>query len=110
MLVEVVHSIDELLAKVDAQQGIHYEIEYRISAVGDTAYVKLTLYGIGRNALLVKCVIVDTAGWDDRTINMRSGRNAGSLSDSLKLWIGERMEEFERVAEKLGATPGRYEV
>ncbi|RLF45253.1 MAG: hypothetical protein DRN09_02050 [Thermoplasmata archaeon] len=41
MLVEVVHSIEEFIGKVDPGSDVHYEIESRIiGPIGDIAYVK----------------------------------------------------------------------
>lgn len=107
MLVEVVHSIEEFIGKIDPCQDVHYEIESRIiGPVGDIAYVKLTLYGVGRNSV-VKCVLVESARWNDKDV--RKFRTDNSIDD-LKLWIKEKRKEMEKIARELKATPGRYEV
>jgi|Deesub1362A_J573_1020465.scaffolds.fasta_scaffold00525_13 hypothetical protein len=108
MLVEVVHSIEEFIGKIDPHQDVHYEIESNIvGPVGDVAYVKLTLYGIGRNASLIKCVLVEAVRWNDKEVRRH---RTGNAIDDLKLWIQEKQKEFEKIAKELKATPGRYEV
>ena len=107
MLVEVVHSVEEFIAKIDPHQDVHYEIESNIiGPVGDIAYVKLTLYGIGRSSV-VKCVLVESAKWNDKEVRKFGTNNA---FDNLRLWIKEKQKEMERIAKELKATPGRYEV
>ena len=107
MLVEVVHSIEEFIGKVDPGSDVHYEIESRIiGPIGDVAYVKLTLYGVGRNSV-VKCVLVESARWDDKDVRKH---RTGNAIDDLKLWIKEKQKEMEKIVKELKATPGRYEV
>jgi len=105
MLVEVVHSIEEFIGKIDPNQDVHYEIESSIVGMGDMAYVKLTLYGVGNS--VIKCIIVESARWNDRDV--RKFGTSNSISN-LKLWIEEKQKEFEKIAKELKATPGRYEV
>ena len=108
MLVEVVHSIEEFIGKIDPSSDVHYEIESRIiGSVGDIAYVKLTLYGVGRSASLIKCVLVESARWDDKDVRKH---RTGNAIDDLKLWIKEKQKEMEKIARELKATPGKYEV
>ena len=107
MLVEVVHSIEEFIGKVDPGSDVHYEIESNIiGPIGDIAYVKLTLYGIGRNSV-VKCVLVESARWNDKDVRKH---RTGNAIDDLKLWIKEKRKEMEKIARELKATPGKYEV
>ena len=106
MLVEVVHSIEEFIGKIDPSSDVHYEIESNITGYGDIAYVKLTLYGIGRNSV-VKCVLVESASWNDKEVREH---RTGNAIDDLKLWIKEKRKEMEKIARELKATPGRYEV
>jgi len=106
MLVEVVHSIEEFIGKIDPNSDVHYEIESNVIGMGDIAYVKLTLYGIGRNASLIKCVLVESAKWNDKDVRKFGTNNA---IDDLKLWIREKQTEIEKIARELKATPGRYE-
>ncbi|RLI80369.1 hypothetical protein DRP05_00900 [Archaeoglobales archaeon] len=107
MLVEVVHSIEEFIGKVDPSSDVHYEIESNIiGPIGDIAYVKLTLYGIGRNSV-VKCVLVESARWNDKDVRKH---RTGNAIDDLKLWIKEKRKEMEKIARELKATPGKYEV
>ena len=108
MLVEVVHDINEFLAKIDPNSDVHYEIESNIiGPVGDIAYVKLILYGVGRNASLIKCVLVESAKWNDKEVRKFRTNNA---IDDLRLWIKEKRKEMKKIAKELKATPGRYEV
>jgi len=107
MLVEVVHSIEEFIKKIDPHQDVHYEIESNIiGPVGDIAYVRLTLYGIGRNSV-IRCVLAESARWNDKEVRKH---NTGNAFDDLKLWIREKRKEMEKIARELKATPGRYEV
>ncbi len=108
MLVEVVHDISEFIAKIDANSDVHYEIESNIiGPVGDIAYVKLTLYGIGRDLSLIKCVLVESAKWNYKDVRKFRTNNA---IDDLRLWIQEKQKEMEKITRELKATPGRYEV
>ena len=107
MLVEVVHSIEEFIGKIDPNQDVHYEIESSIIPIGDIAYVKLTLYGVGRSASLIKCVLAESARWDDKDVRKH---RTGNAIDDLKLWIKEKQKEMEKIVKELKATPGRYEV
>jgi len=108
ILVEVVHSINEFIGKIDPHQDVHYEIESNIiGPVGDIAYVKLTLYGVGRSAQLIKCVLVESAKWNDKEVRNFGTNNA---FDNLRLWIKEKQKELEKIARELKATPGKYEV
>lgn len=107
MLVEVVHSIEEFIDRIDPDSDVHYEIESNIIGMGDIAYVRLTLYGIGRNPSLIKCVLVESAKWNDKEVRKFRTNNA---IDNLKLWIQEKRKEMEKIARELKATPGRYEV
>jgi len=107
MLVEVVHSVEEFIGKIDPHQDVHYEIESNIvGPVGDIAYVKLTLYGISGNSV-VKCILVESAKWNDKEVRKFGTNNA---FDDLRLWIQEKQKEMGKIAEELKATPGRYEV
>ena len=106
MLVEVVHSIEEFIGKIDPCQDVHYEIESNIIGMGDIAYVKLTLYGISRSASLIKCILAESAKWNDKEVRKFRTNNA---IDDLKLWIKEKQKEMEKIARELKATPGRYE-
>jgi len=107
MLVEVVHSIEEFIDRIDPDSDVHYEIESNIIGMGDIAYVRLTLYGIGRSPSLIKCVLVESAKWNDKEVRKFRTNNA---IDNLKLWIREKRKEMEKIAIELKATPGRYEV
>ncbi len=107
MLVEVVHSIGEFIDRIDPDSDVHYEIESNIIGMGDIAYVRLTLYGIGRSPSLIKCVLVESAKWNDKEVRKFRTNNA---IDNLKLWIQEKRKEMEKIARELKATPGRYEV
>ena len=108
MLVEIIHDIDDFISKIDAYTDVHYELESQIlGPVGELAYVKLTLYGIGRNSSLVKCIIVKSAKWNDKEVRKFGTKNA---IEDLKLWIAEKRKEMEKIAKDLNATPGRYEV
>lgn len=107
MLVEVVHSIEEFIDRIDPDSDVHYEIESNIIGMGDIAYVRLTLYGIGRSPSLIKCVLVESAKWNDKEVRKFRTNNA---IDNLKLWIQEKRKEMEKIARELKATPGRYEV
>ncbi len=107
MLVEVVHDINEFLAKIDPNSDVHYEIESNIiGPVGDIAYVKLTLYGVGRNPSLIKCTLAESAKWKDEEVRKFRTNN---VIDNLKLWIQEKKRELEKIARELKATPGRYD-
>ncbi len=107
MLVEVVHSVEEFIGKIDPNSDVHYEIESRIvGPVGDIAYVKLTLYGIRKNSV-VKCILIESARWNDKEVRKHK---TGNAIDDLKLWIQEKQKELEKIAKKLEATPGRYEI
>jgi len=106
MLAETLYDIDEFIKKIDPAQNVHYEIESRITGIGDTGIVKLILYGVGSKTLL-KCIIAESARWNDEEVRKHSTRNA---IDDLKLWIAEKRKEFEKKAKELNATPGRYEV
>jgi len=108
MLVEVVHSIKEFIGKIDPCQDVHYEIESNIvGPIGDFAYVRLTLYGIGRSTSLIKCVLVESARWNDKEVRKFGTKNA---IDDLRFWIQEKQKKFEKIAKELKATPGKYEV
>ena len=106
MLVEVVHDINEFLTKIDSDSDVHYEIKSNIIGMGDMAYVKLTLYGVGRSASLIKCVLVESAKWSDKDVRKFRTNNA---IDDLRLWVQEKQKEMEKIARELKATPGRYE-
>ena len=106
MLVEVVHSIEEFIDRIDPDSDVHYEIESNFIGMGDIAYVKLTLYGVGRNSV-VKCILAESARWNDKEVRKFGTNNA---IDDLKLWIQEKQKEMEKIAKELEATPGRYEV
>ncbi len=107
MLVEVVHDVSEFIGKIDPCQDVHYEIESNIiGPIGDIAYVRLTLYGVGRNPSLIKCVLVESAKWNDKDVRKFRTNNA---IDDLRLWIQEKRKEMEKIARELKATPGRYE-
>ena len=107
MLVEVVHSIEEFIGKIDPNSDVHYEIESNIIGMGDIAYVRLTLYGIGRSASLIKCILAESAKWKDEEVRKFRTNN---VIDNLKLWIKEKRKEMKKIAKELKATPGRYEV
>ena len=107
MLVEVVHSIEEFIGKIDPNSDVHYEIESNIIGMGDIAYVKLTLYGIGRSASLIKYILAESARWNDKEVRKFRTNNA---IDDLRLWIQEKQKEMEKITRELKATPGRYEV
>lgn len=106
MLVEVIYDVDDFVSKIDAYTDIHYELESQIIGL-DLAYVKLTLYGIGRNSSLIKCIIVKSARWRDREVRKFGTKNA---IEDLRLWIEETRKELEKIAKDLNATHGRYEV
>jgi len=108
MLVEVVHSVEEFIGKIDPNSDVHYEIESDIiGPIGDIAYVKLTLYGISRSSSLIKCVLVESAKWNDKDVRKFKTNNA---FDDLRLWIQEKQKELEKIARELKVTPGKYEV
>ena len=106
MIVEVVHNINEFIGKIDPHQDVHYEIESNIIGIGDIAYVKLTLYGVGRNASLIKCIFAESAKWNDKDVRKFGTKN---VIKDLRLWIKEKQKEMEKIAKDLKATPGRYD-
>ncbi len=82
------------------------KIESNVIGMGDIAYVRLTLYGVGRSASLIKCTLAESAKWKDEEVRKFRTNN---VIDNLKLWIQEKKRELEKIARELKATPGRYD-
>ncbi|WP_202320766.1 hypothetical protein [Archaeoglobus neptunius] len=105
MLIEVVGSADEFLARINRNYGIHYELEARTGgAAGEVAFLKLTLYGLADDRIII-CEIAEMARWNDKKVE-GFGKTA---MENLKAWIERRWKEMQVMAEELGATRGKYE-
>ncbi len=106
MLIEIIGSVDEFLAKINRNYSIHYETEGKVTGVaGEFVYVKFTLYGLADDRIII-CEIARTASWKDEEVRSFGRENA---MENLRAWIEKQAREFESLAEKLGATRGKYE-
>jgi|Deesub1362B_J571_1020462.scaffolds.fasta_scaffold00567_9 hypothetical protein len=106
MLIEIIGSVDEFLAKINRNYGIHYETEGKVTgAAGEIALVKLILYGLADDRIII-CEIAKMVTWKDREVRTFGSNNA---MENLRAWIEKQALEFESLAEKLGATRGKYE-
>ena len=70
------------------------------------AYVKLTLYGVGKNCI-VRCILIEYAKWNDEDVVKH---RMGNAIDNLRHWIQEARKKMEGIAKELKATPGRYDI
>ena len=111
MIGETVYNLDEFMAIIDQSKKIHYELKYEIRPLMgniDLIWAVLRLYGLKGN-IIVMYEERKRVKWDsDEIKDFMKENNLHNYNVAMIRWVEKKLEEMEKKAKDLGASPGNY--
>jgi len=108
---EVVYDLEEFKKLLSTDNSrVHYELYWKplehYSGLITRLEAGIRLYGISVDGYILVCELSDEITWCDKRLKKYGNTN---LFDDYDEWIKEKWNEYKKIAEELGATPGKFE-